>query len=67
MKRVIGRMLVLMKKAAEVVGVEVAGVVGVVGEVEGKAEGEAEAEEEEVGRQGVCPDHTFLIETEFGS
>jgi len=68
MKRDIGRMLVLMKKAAEVVvEVEVEEVVEVVGEVEGKAEGEEQEVEEEVGRQGVCPDHTFLIETEFGS
>jgi len=68
MKRVIGRMLVLMKRAEEVVvGVEVAGVVEVVEEVEGKAEGEAEAVEEEVGRQEVCPDHLFLLESKFGS
>jgi len=68
MKRDIGRMLVLMKKAAEVVvGAGVEEVVAVVEEAEGKAEGEAEAVEEEVGRQDVCPDHLFLLESEFGS
>ena len=68
MKRVIGRMLVLMKRAEEVVvGVEVAGVVEVVEEVEGKAEGEEQEVEEEVGRQEVCPGHLFSIGSEFGS
>lgn len=68
MKRAIGRMLVPMKKAAEVVvGAGAEEVVEVVEEVEGKAEGEAEAVEEVVGRQEVCPDHLFLLESEFGS